>query len=129
MREEWNGFKEGVWNKEINVENFIRKNYKAYNGDESFLKLATDKTKRILNVYNNMCREENKKHVLDIDTKTPAGITTFKPGYISKDDDVIVGLQTDKLGKRMIVPKGGLRMIYDELNAYNYKMDPTLDKF
>ncbi len=129
MKEEWNGFKEGVWTKEINVSDFIKKNYTPYDGDESFLKDATGKTKRILNAYNNMCKEENKKHVLDIDTKTPAGINTFKPGYISQDDDVIVGLQTDKLGKRMIVPKGGLRMIYEELDAYGYKMDPTLDKF
>ncbi len=129
MKEEWNGFKEGVWTKEINVSDFIKKNYTPYDGDESFLKDATGKTKRILNAYNNMCKEENKKHVLDIDTKTPAGINTFKPGYISQDDDVIVGLQTDKLGKRMIVPKGGLRMIYEELDAYGYKMNPTLDKF
>jgi len=129
MKEEWNGFKEGVWTKEINVSDFIKKNYTPYDGDESFLKDATGKTKRILNAYNNMCKEENKKHVLDIDTKTPAGINTFKPGYISQDDDVIVGLQTDKLGKRMIVPKGGLRMIYEELDAYGYKMDPTVDKF
>ena len=76
-----------------------------------------------------MCKEEVKKHVIDIDTVNPAGINAFKPGYISEDDDVIVGLQTDELGKREIVPKGGIKMVYQELEAYGYKMDPTLEHF
>ena len=73
--------------------------------------------------------EEVKKHVIDIDTEHPAGINVFAPGYISEDDDVIVGLQTDRLCKRTIVPKGGLKMVYQELEAYGYKMDEQLDKF
>ena len=76
-----------------------------------------------------MCKEEVKKHVIDIDVDTPAGINAFKPGYISEDDNVIVGLQTDKLGKRSIVPKGGIKMVYQELEAYGYKMNPELEKF
>ena len=76
-----------------------------------------------------MCKEEVKKHVIDIDTVNPAGINAFKPGYISEDDDVIVGLQTDELGKREIVPKGGIKMVYQELEAYGYKMDSTLEHF
>ena len=129
MKEEWNGFKEGVWTKEINVSDFIKKNYTPYEGNESFLVGPTDKTKRVLKVYEDMCLEEVKKHVIDIDVEHPAGINAFEPGYISEDDDVIVGLQTDKLGKRSIVPKGGIKMVYQELEAYGYKMDEALENF
>ncbi len=129
MNEQWNGFKEGPWTKEINVSDFIKRNYKGYDGDESFLVGPTDKTKRVLKVYEDVCKEEVKKHVIDIDVEHPAGINAFAPGYISEDDDVIVGLQTDKLCKRCIVPKGGLKMVYQELDAYGYKMDENLDKF
>lgn len=129
MKEEWNGFKEGVWTKEINVSDFIKKNYTPYEGNESFLAGPTDKTKRVLKVYEEMCLEEVKKHVIDIDVEHPAGINAFEPGYISEDDDVIVGLQTDKLGKRSIVPKGGIKMVYQELEAYGYKMDEALENF
>ena len=129
MKEEWKNFKQGAWCDEINVSDFIKKNYVAYDGDESFLSGPTDKTKRVLKVYEDMCKEEVKKHVIDIDVDHPAGINAFEPGYISEDDNVIVGLQTDKLGKRSIVPKGGLKMVYQELDAYGYKMNPELDKF
>lgn len=127
--ENWNGFNEGNWTTTIDVSDFIKCNYKAYDGTEDFLVQPTDKTKRVLEVYEDMCKEEVKKHVIDIDVTNPAGINAFAPGYISEDDDVIVGLQTDKLGKRSIVPKGGLKMIYQELDAYGYKMDENLDKF
>ncbi len=129
MREEWKNFKEGIWTTEVNVSDFIKKNYTFYNGDESFLEGPTDKTKRVLKVYEDMCLEEVKKHVIDIDVEHPAGINAFEPGYISEDDDVIVGLQTDKLGKRCINLKGGKRIVYQELEAYGYKMAPTLDKY
>ena len=127
--EEWKNFKKGTWCSEINVRDFIKNNYKPYLGDESFLVGPTEKTKRILKKYEDICKEEEKKHVIDIDVDTPAGITAFKPGYISEDDDVIVGLQTDKLCKRSIVPKGGLKMVYQELDAYGYKINEQLDKF
>ncbi len=127
--EQWKDFKEGAWCNEINVRDFIQKNYVAYDGDESFLSGPTEKTKRVLKVYEDMCKEEVKKHVIDIDVDHPAGINAFKPGYICEDDDVIVGLQTDKLGKRSIVPKGGIKMVYQELEAYGYKMNPELEKF
>ena len=127
--EEWKNFKKGIWCSEINVRDFIKNNYKPYSGDESFLVGPTEKTKRILRKYEDICKEEEKKHVIDIDVDTPAGITAFKPGYISEDDDVIVGLQTDKLCKRSIVPKGGLKMVYQELDAYGYKINEQLDKF
>ena len=127
--EQWKDFKEGPWCHEINVRDFIQKNYVPYDGDESFLSGPTEKTKRVLKVYDDMCKEEVKKHVIDIDVDHPAGINAFKPGYICEDDDVIVGLQTDKLGKRSIVPKGGIKMVYQELEAYGYKMNPELEKF
>lgn len=126
---EWRNFKEGNWTNEINVSNFIKLNYVPYTGGEDFLEKPTDKTKKILNIYEEVCREEVNKHVIDIDVDTPAGINAFKPGYISKDDNVIVGLQTDQLCKRSIVPKGGLKMVYQELDAYGYKMNEDLDKF
>ena len=126
---EWKDFKKGQWCDEINVRDFIKNNYKSYTGDESFLTGPTEKTKRILKKYEDICKEEAKKHVIDIDVDTPAGITAFKPGYISEDDDVIVGLQTDKLCKRSIVPKGGIKMVYQELDAYGYKINEQLDKF
>ena len=126
---EWRNFKEGTWCNEINVSDFIKNNYVAYTGNEKFLAGPTDKTKRVLKIYEDMCLEEVEKHVIDIDVDTPAGINAFKPGYISEDDNVIVGLQTDRLGKRTIVPKGGLKMVYQELDAYGYKMNPELDRF
>ena len=129
MKEEWKNFNEGSWCNEINVSDFIKKNYVPYTSGEDFLVGPTEKTKRILKVYEDVCTEEVKKHVIDIDTEHPAGINVFAPGYISEDDDVIVGLQTDRLCKRSIVPKGGLKMVYQELEAYGYKMDEQLDKF
>lgn len=126
---EWRNFKEGSWCNEINVSDFIKNNYKPYKDGEEFLVGPTEKTKRVLKVYEDVCKEEVKKHVIDIDVDTPAGINVFKPGYISDDDDVIVGLQTDKLCKRSIVPKGGLKMVYQELDAYGYKMNKQLDNF
>ena len=126
---EWRNFNKGKWCDEINVSDFIKNNYKPYTGNESFLVGPTDKTKRVLKVYEDVCKEEVKKHVIDIDVDNPAGINSFKPGYICEDDNVIVGLQTDELCKREIVPKGGLRMIYDELDAYGYKMNKNLDHF
>ena len=126
---EWRNFKEGTWCNEINVSDFIKNNYEAYTGNEEFLTGPTEKTKKVLKIYEDMCLEEVEKHVIDIDVDTPAGINAFKPGYICEEDDVIVGLQTDQLGKRSIVPKGGLKMVYQELDAYGYKMNPELDKF
>lgn len=127
--DEWREFNRGEWCYNIDVNEFIKMNYKPYTGGEEFLVGPTPKTKRILDIYEKVCKEEVKKHVIDIDVETPAGINAFKPGYISKDDDVIVGLQTDALCKRSIVPKGGLKMVEQELNAYGYKMDDELNKF
>ena len=127
--DEWRDFNRGEWCYNIDVNEFIKMNYKPYTGGEEFLVGPTSKTKKILDVYEGVCKEEVKKHVIDIDVDTPAGINAFKPGYISEDDDVIVGLQTDALCKRAIVPKGGLKMVEQELNAYGYKMNEDLNKF
>ena len=129
MREEWKGFKEGAWTKEINVSDFIKTNYKGYNGDESFLEGTTEKTNRVWGKCSDLLKEELKKHVLDIDVDHMSGINAFKPGYISKDDDVIVGLQTDAPLKRIVNPYGGIRMVYQELDAYHYKLNPEVDKY
>ena len=129
MREEWKGFKEGAWTKEINVSDFIKTNYKGYNGDESFLEGTTEKTNRVWGKCSDLLKEELKKHVLDIDVDHMSGINAFEPGYISKDDDVIVGLQTDAPLKRIVNPYGGIRMVYQELDAYGYKLNPEVDKY
>ncbi len=129
MREEWKGFKEGAWTKEINVSDFIKTNYKGYDGDESFLEGTTEKTDRVWGKCSDLLKEELKKHVLDIDVDHMSGINAFEPGYISKDDNVIVGLQTDAPLKRIVNPYGGIRMVYQELDAYGYKLNPEVDKY
>lgn len=122
-------FKEGLWQKEINVENFIKENYEEYLGDESFLKPISSKTKKIWDKCNNLLLEELKKGVIGIDTKNMSGIDNFEPGYIDKENEVIVGLQTDEPLKRIVNPYGGIRMVYNELDAYGYKLDENVDKY
>ena len=122
-------FKKGKWNEEINIIDFIKNNLKAYTGDESFLVSSTDKTKKIWNECEKLLKEELKKHVLDIDTDHMSGIDAFDAGYISKNDDVIVGLQTDKPLKRIVNPYGGMRMVYEELDTYGYKLNKDVDKY
>ena len=129
MKEEWNGFKDGIWTEEVNVSDFILKNYQKYDEDESFLSGTTKKTNRVLARVNDLLKEELKKHVLDIDVDHMSGINAFNPGYICDDDDVIVGLQTDAPLKRIVNPYGGIRMVYQELDAYGYKLNPTVDKY
>ena len=125
----WRGFKGETWQKEINIEDFIINNYTLYEGDDSFLAPISDKTCVILDKVNQLKEEELKKGVLDIETKIMAGIDEFDPGYIDKDNEVIVGLQTDKPLKRIVNPYGGMRMVYQELDAYGYKLDPEVDKY
>ena len=129
MKEEWNGFKDGIWTEEVNVSDFILKNYQKYDEDESFLNGTTEKTNRVLARVNDLLKEELKKHVLDIDVDHMSGINAFNPGYICDDDDVIVGLQTDAPLKRIVNPYGGIRMVYQELDAYGYKLNPKVDKY
>ena len=129
IKKYWEGFNGGRWEEKISVRDFILKNYTAYDGDESFLENPTEKTKKVWGKCETLLKEELKKHVLDIDTVHMSGINAFEPGYICKEDDVIVGLQTDAPLKRIVNPYGGIRMVYQELDAYGYKLDPTVDKY
>ena len=126
--EAWNKFKGEKWKNEINVEDFILSNYKEYLGDESFLEGITDKTKKVLDKVTKLTKEELKKGILDVETKIISGIDNFAPGYIDKDNEVIVGLQTDKPLKRIVNLYGGIRMAHSSLEAYGYKLDETIDK-
>ena len=128
--EEWNNFKGNTWKKEVNVFDFIKENYTEYTGDDSFLVKSSDKTNKIWDKCQELLKEELEKGVLDIDTKTVSGINNFKPGYIDKDNEVIVGLQTDAPLKRIVNPFGGMRMVKSSLDAYGYKLDDeVLEKF
>lgn len=129
MREEWTQFKGGIWCKKIDVRDFIEKNYEPYNKDESFLKGTTEKTNKVWEKCSILLKEELKKHVLDIDTDHMSGIDRFPAGYIDKDNEVIVGLQTDAPLKRMVNPYGGIRMVYQELESYGYKLNKDVDKY
>ena len=128
MKEEWKNFKEGNWMNEVNVRDFIQNNYTSYDNDESFLVSTTDKTKKVWNKCSELLDEELKKHVLDIDVDNMSGINNYEAGYIDKDNEVIVGLQTDKPLKRIVNPYGGIRMVYSELEAYGYKLNPEVEK-
>ena len=127
--EQWKNFKEGNWTTSIDVRDFIQKNYKQYNGDDSFLASKTKKTEKVWNKCEELLKEELEKHVLDIDVDHMSAINAFDKGYICEDDDVIVGLQTDAPLKRIVNPYGGIRMVYQELEAYNYKLNPQVDKY
>ena len=126
---EWNNFKGHLWKKEINVNDFIKNNYTEYKQNEDFLVGTTKKTDIVWNKCLDLLKEELDKHVLDIDVNHMSGINSFKPGYIDKENEVIVGLQTDAPLKRIVNPYGGIRMVYQELDAYGYKLNPTVDKY
>ncbi|HET7873139.1 MAG TPA: formate C-acetyltransferase [Terriglobales bacterium] len=119
----WQGFKPGLWQKEINVRDFIQENYDPYEGDGGFLAPATDRTRKLWGRLNSLFAEERKKGVLEI-SQIPASITAHGPGYIDRNNEVIVGLQTDAPLKRAIMPNGGLRMVLNALKAYGYEPDP-----
>jgi formate C-acetyltransferase len=119
----WQGFKTGLWQKEINVRDFIQQNYEPYEGDESFLAPATERTKRMWDRLNDLFVEERKKGVLDV-SQIPSSITAHSPGYIDRKNEVIVGLQTDAPLKRAIMPNGGFRMVVNALKVYGYEPDP-----
>ncbi|MDE4543050.1 formate C-acetyltransferase [Thermoanaerobacterium sp. R66] len=128
MISEWRGFQEGKWQKTIDVQDFIQKNYTLYEGDDSFLEGPTEKTIKLWNKVLELMKEELKKGVLDIDTKTVSSITSHDAGYIDKDLEEIVGLQTDKPLKRAIMPYGGIRMVKKACEAYGYKIDPKVEE-
>jgi formate C-acetyltransferase len=121
----WDGFRSGLWQKEVNVRDFIQQNYHQYDGDASFLKPATPRTTLIWETLNRMFAEERRKGVLDV-SQIPSSITAHAPGYIDRDNEIIVGLQTDAPLKRAIMPNGGLRLVVNALKAYGYEPDPQV---
>src|SRR5262252_4674935 len=118
----WAVFQPGLWNTEINVRDFIQQNYKPYEGDGSFLASATNRTKAIWSRLNELFVEERKKGVLDV-SQIPSSITAHSPGHIDRENEIIVGLQTEAPLKRAIMPNGGFRMVANALKTYGYKLD------
>lgn len=130
MEQEWNSFVRGVWQKEINVRDFIQKNYTPYEGDDSFLAGPTQATKDLWDQVMELSAEERAKGgVLDMDTKIISGITSHGPGYLNKDKEKIVGFQTDKPFKRSLQPYGGIRMAVKACEDNGYHVDPQIVDF
>ena len=129
MNNKWKEFKNGIWENEINVSNFIKSNYNKYNGNDEFLESTTLKTNNVWSKCEKLLKEELFKKVLDIDVDHMSGINAFDAGYIDKENEIIVGLQTDAPLKRIVNPYGGIRMVYQELDAYGYKLNEHVNKY
>ena len=130
MRQEWNEFKPGIWTKEINVRDFIQKNYTVYEGDESFLEGPTENTKDLWAQVMELSAQEAKAGgVLDMDTKTISTLTSHGPGYLNKEKETIVGFQTDKPFKRSLQPYGGIRMAVKACQDNGYEVDSEVVEF
>ncbi|NET10283.1 MAG: formate C-acetyltransferase [Symploca sp. SIO2B6] len=123
--EQWADFICGEWNSEINVRDFIQRNYLPYLGDAEFLKGTSDRTQELWTQVKALMEQERQKGVLDVDTKVPTGITAHAPGYIYPALEQIVGLQTDQPLKRAIMPFGGIRVVKKSLEAYGYSLDSS----
>jgi len=121
----WQSFRPGLWQNEINVRDFIQQNYEPYDGDESFLKPPTARTQKIWQQLQTLFVEERRKGALDV-SQIPTSITAHPPGYIDRENELIVGLQTDAPLKRAIMPNGGWRMVVSGLKAYGYEPDPRV---
>ena len=129
MREQWNGFNGGCWQEDINVRDFIQKNYTPYEGFESFLAGPTERTTKLMTKLNHLFDlEQQFGGVLDIDTYTATSLTNFGPGYLDKDEEIIVGLQTDRPLKRGVNPFGGLNMTRKACKAYGYTLSDKVEK-
>lgn len=129
MFEQWNGFKAGKWQDEINVRDFIQLNYTPYEGDESFLAGPTDRTKKVYEKFDALLKEEQEKGgVLDVDTVTVSSLTAYIPGYLDKENEIIVGLQTDKPLRRGVNPFGGLNMTRKACKAYGYELSEVVEE-
>ncbi|MEW6493408.1 MAG: formate C-acetyltransferase [Cyanobacteriota bacterium] len=126
--EQWESFTSGQWTQEINVRDFIQSNYTPYTGDESFLASPTEKTQTLWDKVKFLMQQEREKGVLDADTKVVSTITSHAPGYIAKELEQIVGLQTDQPLKRAIMPLGGIRIVKASLEAYGYQLDPQTEE-
>ncbi|WP_279232821.1 pyruvate formate lyase family protein, partial [Clostridium beijerinckii] len=128
MFKQWEGFKNGTWQEGIDVRNFIQKNYKLYEGDGSFLEEKTERTSKVWDKAYALIVEEVKKGIIDVATDIVSGIDNYDPGYIDRDNEVIVGLQTDAPLKRIVNPFGGMRMVQSSLKEYGYELDPEINK-
>ncbi len=129
IHENWNGFNGGVWQDEINVRDFIQKNYREYCGDEAFLAKSTERTDKLMAQVQELFRKERAKGgVLDIDTETVSSLTSYAPGYIDKENEIIVGMQTDSPLKRGVNPFGGIRMARQACAAYGYKLSDKVEQ-
>lgn len=127
MIKQWESFKAGTWNNEIDVRNFIQLNYTPYTGDDSFLSNASKNTVALWDKVTDLMKKETAKGgTLDVDAKTISTITSHGAGYIDKDLETIVGLQTDAPLKRAVVPFGGIRMVESACDSYGYELDPTI---
>ncbi len=125
----WTGFNPGVWQDEINVRDFIQTNYKAYEGDADFLADATPRTRALMNKIQGLFTIERQfGGVLDIDTSTASSLTSFSTGYIDKENEIIVGMQTNRPLKRGINPFGGMRMVRQACEAYGYKLSRKVEE-
>ena len=124
----WKGFRTGEWRHLVNVRNFIQKNYTPYTGDEGFLAPISSKTAKVWEKAEELILEEIKKGIIDVETNVVSGIDNFAPGYIDKDNEVIVGLQTDAPLKRIVNLYGGMRMATSALEQYGYKLNPEVEK-
>lgn len=128
MVTQWEGFKQGNWQETIDVRDFIQRNYTPYTGDGSFLKPATERTKGLLHKLENLLAlEQEFGGVLDIDTQTVTSLLNYKPGYLDKEKEIIVGLQTDRPLKRGVNPFGGLRMTREACRAYGYELSRKVE--
>src|SRR4051812_13363001 len=121
----WDGFKPGFWSKEVNVRDFIQQNYEPYEGDGSFLAPATERTERLWWGLTKLFVEERRRGVLEI-SQVPSSITAHGPGYIDRENEIIVGLQTEAPLRRAVMPNGGLRVVLNALKAYGYEPDPQV---
>lgn len=129
IHKNWDGFTGGKWLEEINVRDFIQKNYREYKGDDSFLSGATKRTKELMKRVNTLFEVEKQfGGVLDIDTETISTVTAYAPGYIEKDKEIIVGMQTNRPLKRGVNPFGGIRMARQACEAYGYKLSDSIEK-
>ena len=124
----WKGFRTGEWRHLVNVRNFIQKNYTPYAGDESFLAPTSERTQKVWDKSHELILEELHKGILDVETDAISGINNFAPGYIDRDNEVIVGLQTDAPLKRIVNLYGGMRMAESALEQYGYKLNPEIEK-
>jgi formate C-acetyltransferase len=128
MRQEWYDFNSGSWTTDVNVRSFIQHNYTPYEGDGSFLVGPTKRTTELWEQVLELMKIENEKGIVDVETKHPSTITTFGPGYLDKDKEIIVGFQTDKPLKRGIMPNGGVRVVKNALESYGYELDKTTEE-